>query len=147
MGQKDPLVEVCAFPGLKVETWGAPALERAMETARSQLLRKLVVDGHLNVAERRALGEVGIQEVRDLVMSLLMQNGVFPNHGTSKAVYEGATLALGDSNVQITWQRHYAWDPCQVAESRSEIFATADAAIERFLESEWRTGIDGIKLQ
>jgi hypothetical protein len=114
---------------------------------RAQLLRKLVVDGHVNVAERQSLGAVGTQEVKDLVKSLLLQDGAFPNHGTSKAVYEGATLTARDSDVQITWQRSYPWNPFQVAESRIETFATADAAIEHFIKSEWCTGIDGIKLR
>jgi hypothetical protein len=117
-----------------------------MET-RGQLLIRLVVDGHVSVAERQVLGAVGRQEVKEIVKSLLTQEGVFPKHGTTKGVYEGATLAHARSNVEITWERPYPWDPFTVAERRVETFATADAAIERFIDSEWRTGIDGIRLQ
>jgi hypothetical protein len=124
------------------------AHEIAMEMAtRAQLLRKLVVEGHLSVPARQALGAVGTREVKDLVKSLLLQDGVFPNHGATNALYEGATLASANSSVQITWQRHYPWDPFQVAERRIETFATLDAAIERFIDSEWRAGINGIRLQ
>ncbi|MGD0348044.1 MAG: hypothetical protein ABSA85_14875 [Terracidiphilus sp.] len=109
-------------------------------------MRKLVVDGHVNVAERQSLGVVYRQEVKDIVNSILRQDGAFPNHGATKAVYEGATLAQVDSNIQITWERPSLWEPFTVAERRIETFAAADAAIERFIDSEWRTGIDGIRL-
>lgn len=110
-------------------------------------MRKLVVNGHVNVAERQALGTVGRQEVKDVVKSLLRQDGVFPDHGTRRAVYEGATLATLGSNVQITWERSDLRDPFTVAERRVETFASVDAAIQRFIDSEWGAGIDGIRLQ
>ena len=114
---------------------------------RALLLRKLVVDGHVSAAERQFLGTVCRQEVKDIVNFILRQDRVFPNYGATKAVYEGATLAQADSNVQITWERPYPWDPFTVAERRVETFATADAAIERFIDSEWHAGIDGIRLR
>ena len=117
-----------------------------MET-RVELLRKLVVNGRVNVAERRALGIVSRQEVKVVLISLLRQDGVFPNHGARKAVYEGATLAAGDSSAQITWERSYPRDPFSMAERRVETFASVDAAIERFIDSEWGAGIDGVRLQ
>ena len=113
---------------------------------RTDLLMKLLIDGHVNVTERQALGVVGGQEVAEIVKSLLRQHGVFPDHRGAKAVYEGATLAQTPSGAQITWERAYPWNPFTVAESRTELFEELDTAVEKFINSEWKAGIDGVKL-
>jgi len=113
---------------------------------RTDLLMKLLIDGHVNVTERQALGVVGRQEVAEIVKSLLRQHGVFPDRRGAKAVYEGATLSRIPSGVQITWERAYPWNPFTVAESRTELFEELDTAVEKFINSEWKAGIDGVKL-
>jgi hypothetical protein len=113
---------------------------------RTDLLMKLLIDGHVNVTERQALGVVGRQEVAEIVKSLLRQHGVFPDLRGAKAVYEGATLSRIPSGVQITWERAYPWNPFTVAESRTELFEELDTAVEKFINSEWKAGIDGVKL-
>jgi hypothetical protein len=116
-------------------------------TDKEELLRKLVVHGHLNVAERRALGTVKRQDVTKLVKSLLLLEGAFPIHGDTGPVFEGVTLSRGSSGIEITWRRAYPWDPCTVAENHTEAFEGIDAAIEKFVETEWGSGIDGINLE
>jgi hypothetical protein len=49
--------------------------------------------------------------------------------------------------VQIIWERAYPWDPFTVAERRTETFEELDAAVEKFIDSEWKAGIDGVKLR
>jgi hypothetical protein len=115
-------------------------------TDREDLLRQLVVHGHLNMADRHALGIVKRQEVKALLKSLLSIHGAFPFCLEGKVVYEGATLYRDPTGIQIIWRRAYPWDPFTVAESRTETFPDIDAAIEKFIESEWRSGIDGISL-
>jgi hypothetical protein len=73
---------------------------------RSDLLKKLVVNGHVDMTERQALGVVGRKEVAETVKSLLRLNGVFPDHREAKAVYEGATLVEVPEGVEITWSGH-----------------------------------------
>jgi hypothetical protein len=114
---------------------------------RADLLMKLVVAGHVNVAERQALGVVDRQEVAEIVKLLLCHHRVFPDHRGAKAVYEGATLTQVPSGVQIIWERAYPWDPFTVAERRTETFEELDAAVEKFIDSEWKAGIDGVKLR
>jgi len=82
-----------------------------------------------------------------MVKLLLCLNGVFPDHRGAKSVYEGATLVQISSGVQITWERAYPWDPFAMAERRVETFNEADTAIETFIDSEWKSGIDGIELK
>jgi hypothetical protein len=113
---------------------------------RNVLLQKLVVDGHLNVVDRRGLAEVSRAEVTELVKSLLHQHGVFPNVSENGAVYEGAKLTLSPAGIQITWQRAYPWDPFTVAECRTQHFTDVETAVDAFIQSEWSSGIDGIKL-
>lgn len=113
---------------------------------RRGLLKKLLVHWHLSVPERKALGTVTGQEAVELVKSLLLDDGAFPLHKDTRAIYEGATLTRTASGAEITWQRPYPWDPFTVAESRTESFSDIDAAMHRFVESEWKGGIDGIAL-
>jgi hypothetical protein len=114
---------------------------------RQDLLRKLVIYGHVNVPERQTLGIVRRQEVKELVKSLLLIHGSFPFEREGRAVYEGATLNRNTTGIVIIWRRAYAWDPFTLAESRTETFIDLDAAVERFVESEWSSGIDGISLE
>jgi hypothetical protein len=111
------------------------------------LLKKLVVHWHVNVAERTVLGSVARQEVASLVKSILLTDGVFPDKDREGVVYEGAILARSSSGIQITWSRAYAWDPFTLAERRVEAFSDIDSAVEAFIDSEWKTGIDGIALK
>lgn len=113
---------------------------------RQELLRRLVISGHLNVAERQALGSVSRSEVAEIVKSLLLAIDKFPVRNEGKAVREGATITKRKSEIQITWQRSYPWNPFSVAESRKEAFTNLEAAVERFVETEWKSGIDGINL-
>jgi hypothetical protein len=69
---------------------------------RANLLQKLVLSGHVSVAERQALGAVTKQEVAEIVKSNLLLHGAFPDHRGSKVVYEGATLTKASSGAQIT---------------------------------------------
>jgi len=113
-------------------------------SAREDLLKKLGIQGHLSVPERQALGTVHQRDVIDLAKSLLLAHSAFPNHNETEAVYEGATLTLEPTGIQIMWRRAYPWDPFSVAESRAEIFSDLETAIQRFIDSEWGSGIDGI---
>lgn len=114
---------------------------------RSGILRKLVIDGHVNVAERQILGQVYRREVAQIVKEFLETNERFSNHEVGGAVYEGATLIKAPSGARITWQRAYAWDPFTVAESRTEEHPDLDIAIERFITTEWAEGIDGVSVK
>jgi hypothetical protein len=114
---------------------------------RKDLLRELVVQGHLNVSQRQVLGAVSRREVTELVKSLLLLQGAFPLRGHSNAVHDGPTLNQTSSGTEITWRRAYPWDPFTVAESQTEIFTDVDSAIKRFVESEWSSGIDGVELK
>jgi hypothetical protein len=115
-------------------------------TERQELLKKLVVHGHLNVSERHALGSVGRQEVVGLVKTLLLAHDAFPLRIESKAIYEGAILRRTPSGAEITWRRAYPSAPFTIAESRTETFPDIDAAVRKFAETEWKSDIDGIKL-
>jgi hypothetical protein len=114
-------------------------------TKRTALLTKLIVNGHVNVAERRALGIVSRREVAEIVKSIVVRDGSFPLHSPNQA-YEGAVLALVPSGAEIIWQRTYPWDPNKIAERRGKAFTEIDQAIQEFIDSEWGRGIDGIAL-
>jgi hypothetical protein len=113
---------------------------------RTGLLRKLVIDGHLSVEERQVLGKVTRQEVSELVKMLLLSDGTFPKRHEGRAVYEGARLVRVADGVEVLWERSNPCEPFTIAERRTEMFRQIDAAIQRFIDSEWRSGIDGIVL-
>jgi hypothetical protein len=113
---------------------------------REELLQKLIIGGHVNVHERHSLDVVGRREVAKIVKSLLLRQGRFPGKRPTTAVYEGATMFLLPGGVRITWQRAYASDPFNVAQSRTEDFENIDLAVEAYIRSEWSAGIDGIAL-
>jgi hypothetical protein len=113
---------------------------------REDLLVKLVLESHLNVADRQKLGVVYRQEIAEIVKVQVRQRGVFPDHRGSRAVYEGATLALVPAGVEITRERSCPLDPYAVAERHTKAFEELDVAVEEFIDSEWPAGIDGVKL-
>jgi len=113
---------------------------------RTSLLRRLIVDGHVNVAERRLIGSVGRQEAAQVVKTIFLEQGSFPARRASGAVYEGATLAQVPSGIHLTWDRAFPLNPKQVAQRRVEFFTDLDDAIDVFIDSEWKAGIDGIPL-
>ena len=113
---------------------------------RAPLLEKLVVEGHLNVAERISLGIVTRDELADVLKSVVLQHGAFPTRPRGNVVHEGATITRDASGLKITWERAYPLDPFTVAQRRVEVFVEIDSAIETFIDSEWSAGIDGIKV-
>lgn len=120
--------------------------ESPQVSERTFLLNKLVVEGHINVAERLSLGVVRRKEIAEIVRTLLLRDGTFPLRPETRAIYEGPRLIRKDSEIQIVWERAYPWDPFTVAEKRSVAFAETDAAIQTFIDSAWDSGIDGIPL-
>jgi len=114
---------------------------------RASLLLKLVIEGHVNVAERRIIGAAGRQELAEIVKMLLLRQGCFPAHKASSAVYEGATLVQASPGVQIIWERAYPLNPDKLAERRVVTFPDLDRAIDAFIDSEWKAGIDGIAVE
>lgn len=112
---------------------------------RAAILHKLVVDGHVNVAERKTLGAVNRSEVAALLKSLLYQDRLFPKQKAG-AVYEGSTLSLLPDGVRLSRQRAYPSNPFTVAERSEQDFARIEDAIEAFIDSEWGNEIDGVRL-
>lgn len=131
----------------KCETiWGARVLAACERIRRTALLWKLIVRGHLNVYERQLLGKVNRDEVARILKQILFRNGIFPEIAREGAVYEGACIERSSSGARITWRRAYPWDPTALAESRTQDFPNIDSAVEVFMDSEWKPGIDGIAL-
>jgi len=114
---------------------------------RTLLLRKLVVNRHLNVAERRSIGPVRRQEVVAILRSLMLATSVFPTEGREGVAYEGASIGLVSSGAQIILSRNDPIRPKTIAERRIERYENVEAAIEAFINYEWRDGIDGIPLE
>lgn len=111
---------------------------------RMLLVRKLVLNRHLNVSERRIIGPVTRQEVAAILKSLLLTDGVFPIEGREGFGYEGTYVGRVSVGAQLIRSRTYATNPQAVAERRIDHFQDVDAAIEAFIECEWSKGIDGI---
>jgi hypothetical protein len=114
---------------------------------REQLLKKLINLLHVSVYERQQLGSVERNEIARMVKQQLIEQGQFPQPSSGGAVLEGASMTLFNNEVQILWQRAFAHAPFKTAESFSRTFTDVDEAIEAYIESEWRKGIDGIPLE
>lgn len=114
---------------------------------RTLLLRKLVIDRHLNVAERRVVVPVRRQEVAAILRSILRADSVFPAAGREGIAYEGATIGRISSGVQITLSRNDPVHPQVIADRRVEHYDDLDTAIEAFIDWEWSEGIDGVLIE
>lgn len=124
--------------------WREQMVPACQHIQRTLLLRKLIVDRHLNVAERQLVVQVRRQEVVAILRSILRANSVFPEEGREGFAYEGATIGRVSSGAQITHSRTHAVHPQTVAERRIDRYENLDVAIEAFIDREWSEGIDGI---
>jgi len=127
--------------------WHELVISNCQRLRRTLLLRKLIVDGHLNVAERELVIPVRRQEVAAIIHSILRADSVFPAKGREGFAYEGATIGLVSSGAQITYSRNHPVHPQLVAGRRVERYEDLDAAVEAFIDCEWRKGIDGIPIE
>jgi hypothetical protein len=122
-------------------------MESACQRIRRMLLvRMLVLNRHLSVAERQLLGPVQKREVASILRSILRGDGVFPAEGREGFAYEGVIIGRVSSGAQITHSRTYADRPQIIAERRVEHYGSLDAAIEAFIDCEWAEGIDGVPI-
>ncbi len=114
---------------------------------RSQLIRKLVLNLHVNVAERKILGTLQKHEVAEVIRAILDEQGAFPRRRQGPVVYERAVITTDNGQPEITWERPHLFDLTVVAEQRRQTFANLDSAITTYIDSEWPRGIDGITIQ
>lgn len=129
------------------ELWHEEMISTCQRIRRTLLLRKLIVDGHLNVAERQLVIPVQRCEVATILRSILRADSVFPAKGREGFAYEGAIIGLVSLGAEITLSRTHPAHPQLVAERRVERYEKLDAAIEAFIDCEWRNGIDGIQIE
>ena len=114
---------------------------------RSELIRKLVLNLHVNVTERQILGILHEEEVVEAVRAILDEQGAFPKRRHGPVVYEGAVITVDNGKPEITWERPRLLELTVIAEQRRQIFPDVDSAIRAFIDCEWPRGIDGIALQ
>ena len=122
-------------------------MSACLRIRRTLLLRKLVVNQHLNVAERPLVGPVRRHEIAAILHSLLRANGVFPVEGHEGFAYEGAIIGRVSSGAELTHSRTHPMHPQTIAERRVERYKSLDPAIEAFIDCEWSAGIDGIPIE
>ncbi len=120
---------------------------------KQELLEKLVATWHLSVSEREILGTSTVprNEIAAIVKAMLVSNRRFPMDAApwepGKAVFEGASLYLQPNrNVRVLLQHANPASPFALAHSRELQFSKIDDAIKFFIDTEWKNGIDGIKL-
>jgi len=111
---------------------------------RSELIRKLVLNLHVNVIERQILGILHEEEVTEAIRAILDEQGAFPRRRYGPSVYEGAVITTDNGQPEVTWERPSPLNPTVVADQRRQTFANMDAAIRAYIDSEWPRGIDGI---
>ncbi len=114
---------------------------------REELIDRLISNGHLNVPDRKSLGQISRKEVLAAVRSRLASDGHFPPAaGFEGCVYEGPQIQRsGDGRYLGINRRALAYDPRVVAESVQHHFENQDAVVNWYIDAEWGTGIDGIK--
>jgi hypothetical protein len=127
--------------------WHEQMIATCQRIRRRLLLRKLVVDRHLNGVERRAVVPVRRQEVAAILRSILRADLVFPAEGREGIAYEGATIGQVSSGVQITLCRNDPVHPQVIAYRRVEHYDDPDTAIEAFIDWEWSEDIDGVLIE
>lgn len=113
---------------------------------RESLIKKLLQNLHVTVAERQVLGALHEREVAETIKAILEEQGAFPRPRSGKIVFEGAVITANKGQLDITWARAYPLNPTIVAKHRRETFTDLDAAIRAYIDSEWPRGIDGIPI-
>lgn len=126
--------------------WHEQMKSTCRRVRRALLLRKLVVNRHLNVAERALVVPVQRKEVATIVSSILHASSVFPEEGREGVAYEGTTIVRTTSGVQIVLSHSHPIHPRIIVERRVMRYGSLDEAIEAFIDYEWSKGIDGILL-
>ena len=113
---------------------------------RSPLIERLVSTGHLNVPERRALGQMTREEVVAAVKVALERDGGFPLGAlnATDAIYEGPQIKKTAEGYLGINQRSGAINPTVVAESAERSFPDAESVVAWYINQEWGGAIDGI---
>ena len=120
---------------------------------RHELLRKLIVTGHLNVKERAELtpGFIRSSEIIDIITDELHSRLFFPTEAKPSqqgaAVYEGVFLEKsGEGDYILHCQRGYAINPSVIAEQSTRKYYDIAKAIRAFIAAEYHSNIDGITI-
>jgi hypothetical protein len=116
-------------------------------TLRAELIRKLLLNLHVPVAERLLIGNLYADEVAGAIRAILAERGAFPKPRQGTVTYEGAVIRTDTGQPEITWERSHPLDPTTVAERRRKTFTDVDSAISAYIDSEWPRGIDGIVIE
>ena len=114
---------------------------------RAELIKKLVLNLHVNVAERQFLGTLHEGEIAEVIRTILGERGAFPMPRQDGLVYEGAVITTDTGLTEVTWERSHPLNPTVLAERRWQRFTDLDSVIRAYIDSEWPQGIDGIAIQ
>ena len=114
---------------------------------REELIGRLIASGHLNVPDRKSLGQISRNEVFAAVRARLESDGHFPpGAGSQWGVYEGPQIRRSaDGRFLGINQRASVYDSRTMAESIQHQFETQDSAVNWYMDAEWGSGIDGIE--
>ena len=115
---------------------------------REDLLDRLVTSGHLNVPDRESLGSISRKQVFVAVRARLAKDGYFPPAaGVKGTVYEGPQIRRSaDGRYLGIDQRASVFDPALLAEEARRCFENIDAVVNWYIDAEWGSSIDGIRL-
>ena len=112
----------------------------------AELVRRLVVDQHLNVVDRAQLPN-GLARGRLVVAAVLgevQRTGGFPAGVDPEGGYVGAVIQASRDGVVVHWRVEAG--VARVATAAVERYATALQASEAVARREWPRDIDGVPI-
>ncbi len=121
--------------------------------SRADLIRRLIVTGHLNMEDRAALGDclVGADELEHEIAASLGESPYFPPQaipgGPQDAVFEGWYLERVGPRVRLHHQRANPTMPNIVADHTSQDQPDIQTAVCAYLRAAYAGEIDGIAIE
>lgn len=115
------------------------------EWTEQQLIRKLVLEGHLSVPQRKSLpaGAARASVLRSEIAAILREEGQVPPSLREAEPFDGAILErLRDGKLRLLRKAEVSLSHYEVV--RDEEFSSLAEAVDAFLRAQWPHDIDGV---
>ena len=112
-----------------------------------EIVKKLVLERHINVPERRSLpeGKAKGSLIFQVIEDTIREKGRYPFHIKPGEPYQGGIIErLGLDEYIVHWQAEVSLS--RFATVKKEYFSSLQIAMQSFVEKEWPDGIDAVAI-
>ena len=120
---------------------------------QEDILKKLVIKGHINVIERNDFkdNKIPINSIAETILKSLNENKMFPPNAEvwklGQSVFEGYFIEkVKEDKYLLHSQRAHAIQPNMLADSKYEEFISKSEVVTEYIRLAWGDSIDGIRI-